>query len=165
MPPAELILPGIIVGSLFWGGLSHVLDVEWLRWRRVTHVLNCMGQWDPSIGWWDPSYTLAWRSRCSHIEYIDWCINHEASRRDYRDVFFRLERILKHPASCVYVHCKSGCDRSAITLYALLRLQFGLSANKSWASLQCRVGKNNWPVAKVWDKHDILVWIEEQLDK
>ena len=124
-----------------------------------------MGQWDPSIGWWDPSYTLAWRSRCSHIEYFDWCINHEASRRDYRDVFSRLERILKHPASCVYVHCKSGRDRSPITLYAFLRLQIGLSADKAWASLQCRIGKNHWPVARVWDKHDILVWIEELLDK
>ena len=165
VPPAEVCLPSVIVGSLFWGGLSPVLHVEWLRWRRVTHVLNCMGSVEPSTGNVDPGYALALQARSSDIEYIDWCINHDASRKNYLAVFSRLERILKHSASCLYVHCKSGCDRSAASLYASLRLQFGLSANDAWASLQFRVGRNNWPVAQVWDKHDILAWIDEILNK
>ena len=115
-------LRGIVAGSLIWGGLSPVLNVEWLRWRRVTHVLNCMGSVDPASGNTEPNYVLAVASRSSDIEYIDWCITYDASRINYLVVFSRLERILKHPGSCVYVHCKSGRDRSAATLYALLRL-------------------------------------------
>ena len=67
--------------------------------------------------------------------------------------------------SFLYVHCKSGRDRSAITLYAFLRLQFGLTANSAWASLQFRVGRDHWPVARVWDQHDILAWIDDILNK
>ena len=104
-------------------------------------------------------------ARPSDIDDIDWCINHYASRKNYLAVFSRLERILKHPGSCLYVHCKSGRDRSAATMYALLRLQFGLSSHDAWAALQFRVGRNKWPVAKVWDKHEILAWIDEILQK
>ena len=43
--------------------MSPALNVAWLRWRRVTHVLNCMGTLDPSTGLWDRSYTLAWHAR------------------------------------------------------------------------------------------------------
>ena len=113
----------------------------------------------------DPGYALALKARSSDIEYIDWCINHDASRKNYLAVFSRLEVILKHPGSCLYVHCKSGRDRSAITLYALLRLQFDLSASDAMACLQFRLGRNKWPVAQVWDKHDILAWIDEILNK
>ena len=80
-------------------------------------------------------------------------------------VFSRLERILKLPGSCLYVHCKSGRDRSAVTMFALLRLQFGLSSHDAWAALRFRVGRDKWPVAKVWDKHEILAWIDEILLK
>ena len=164
-PPAEVCLPGCFTASLFWGGLSPALNVEWLRWRGVTHVLNCIGSVDPSTGNPEPSYALAVASRSDGIQYIDWCIMHDASRKKYLDVFSRLGRILKHPGSCLYVHCKSGRDRSAVTLSAFVRLQFGLSADDAWASLQFRVGRNKWPVARVWDKHDILAWIDEILHK
>ena len=119
----------------------------------------------PSTGNTEPGYALALGARSSGIEYIAWCITHDASRKNYLAVFSRLERILKHPGSCLYVHCKSGRDRSAVTLYAFLRLQFGLSADDAWASLQFRVGRNKWPVARVWDQHDILAWIDEILYK
>ncbi len=158
VPPAEVCLPGVFAASLFWGGLSPALNVEWLRWRRVTHVLNCMGSVDPSTGNTEPNYA-ALAARSSDIEYIDWCITHDASRNNYLAVFSRLERILKHPGSCLYVHCKSGRDRSAVTMFALLRLQFWLSRLDAWAALQFRVVRSKWPVAKVWDKHDILAWI------
>ena len=165
VPPAEVCLPVQFVGSLFWGGLSPALHVGWLRWRRVTHVLNCMGSIDPWTGNTEPSYALALAGRSPDIQYIDWCITHSASRKQYEAVFSQLERILKCPGSCLYVHCKSGRDRSAVTLYAFLRLQFGLSADDAWASLQFRVGRNKWPVARVWDQHDILAWIDEILYK
>ena len=159
------MLAVVIVASLFWGGLSPALNVEWLRWRRVTHVLNCMGSVDPSTGNAEPNYALAVASRSSDIEYIDWCITHDASRKNYLAVFSRLERILKHRGSCLYVHCKSGRDRSAVTMFALLRLQFGLSSHDAWAALRFRVGRDQWPVAKVWDKLDILAWIDEILQR
>ena len=165
VPPAEVCLPGVILGSLYWGGMSPVLHLEWLRWRRVTHVLNCMGIIDSSTGNRDYGYSLAQHTRFPDIEYIDWCINHHASRKNYLAVFSRLEMILKHPGSCLYVHCKSGRDRSAIPLYALLRLQFDLSASDAMACLQFRLGRNKWPVARVWDKHDILSWIDDILNQ
>ena len=57
--PAEARLPGFFAASLFWGGLSPAFNVQWLRWRRVTHVLNCMGSVDPSTGNAEPNYALA----------------------------------------------------------------------------------------------------------
>ena len=38
--PAEVRLPGAHVGSLIWGGLSPALNVDLVRWRRVTRVLG-----------------------------------------------------------------------------------------------------------------------------
>ena len=148
MPPAEVCCPGVFAASLFWGGLSPVLKVEWLRWRRVNHVLNCMGSVDFASGNTEPNYALAVAARSFDIEYIDWWITHDASRNTYLAVFSRLERILKHPGSCLYVHCKSCHDRGAATMYALLWLQFGLLSYAAWAALPFRVGRNKWPVAK-----------------
>ena len=165
VPPVELRFPGVFAATLFWGGLSPVLNVKWLRWRRVTHVLNCMCSVDPLFGNTEPNYVLAVGSRSSDIDYIDWSITDDASRKNYLVVFSRLERILKHAGSCLYVHCKSGRDSSAVTLYALLQLQFGLSSHDAWAALQVRVGRNRWPVATVWDNHEILCWIDDVLQK
>ena len=165
VPPAELRLPSLFVATLFWGGLSPVLNVKWLRWRRVTHVLNCMFSVDPACGNTDPNQAFVVGSRSSDIQYMDWSITHDASRKKYLVVFSRLERILKHSGSCLYVHCKSGRNRSAVTLYALLRLQFGMSSHDAWAVLQVRVGLNGWPVATVWDNHEILCWIDDVLQK
>ena len=148
VPPAEVCCPGVFAASLFWGGLSPVLKVEWLRWRRVNHVLNCMGSVDFASGNTEPNYALAVAARSFDIEYIDWWITHDASRNTYLAVFSRLERILKHPGSCLYVHCKSCHDRGAATMYALLWLQFGLLSYAAWAALPFRVGRNKWPVAK-----------------
>ena len=50
-------------------------------------------------------------------------------------------------------------------MFALPRLRFGLSSHDAWAALQFRVGRDKWPVAKVWDKHEILAWIDEILLK
>ena len=91
-----------------------------------------------------------------YIEYIDMIITHDASRINYLAVFSRLDRISKHSGSCLYVHCKSGRDCSAVTLYAFLRLQFGLSSHDAWAPLQFRVGRDKRPVATVWAKREIL---------
>ena len=46
--------------------------MEWLRWRRVTHVLNWIGPVDPSTGDADPSYVLAVASPSDDIQYVDW---------------------------------------------------------------------------------------------
>ena len=102
VPPAEVCLPVQFVGSFFWGGLSPALHVGWLRWRRVTHALNCMGSIDPWTGNTEPSYALALAGRSPDIRYIDWCITHSASRKQHEAVFSQLERILKCPGSCLY---------------------------------------------------------------
>ena len=82
VPPGQVSLHGM-QGRLLWGGLSHVLNEEWLRWQGVTHVLNCLG---PQRGTQDsgvlpdPSYTLAEAAHVDGIEYMDWCINHFGCR-------------------------------------------------------------------------------------
>ena len=100
VPPAEVCLLGVIVGSFIWRGLSPAPNFEWLRWRRVTHVLACMGSVDSSFGNTEPNYALAVAAGSSHIEYIDWCTTHDASCQNYVGVFARLEKILKHSGSC-----------------------------------------------------------------
>ena len=46
--------------------------MEWLRWRRVTHVLNWIGPVHPSTGDADPSYVLAVAFSSDDIQYVDW---------------------------------------------------------------------------------------------
>ena len=116
-------------------------DGDESRWRGMTPVLDCMGFVDPWLGNTEPSYALARVVLSFSIEYIDWCIMHDASRKYYLGIFSRLERIWRSPGSCPYVHCKSGRGSSAATMYAQLRLRFGLSSHDAWAALQFRVGQ------------------------
>lgn len=167
VPPAQILLPGIIQGTLLWGGLSPALNVPWLQWKGVTHVLNCLGssRIEDNGAMPDPNYQLAVaaRSEADGICYIDWCINHMPSRSKYLLTFSKLESVLRNPGGCLYVHCKSGRDRSAATVFALLRLQFALTHDDAWNALQTRVGKNRWPCANLNDKSEIMQWIDSVL--
>ena len=105
--PGEIKLPEVIAARVLWGGLSPVLNPGWLRWQKITHVLCCLGTMDPNY-----MAATAARTVASGIEYIDWCIGHKGSKDRYLSKFVRLESIMRSPTSCLYVHCKSGKDRS-----------------------------------------------------
>ena len=139
VPPGNILLPGILSARLLWGGLSPVLNKMWLRWAGVTHVLNCLGSTrgssDEVIP--DPNHALAMQARSDddNIQYIDWCIAHVPSRRAYLSTFAHLESVLNTPTACLYVHCKSGQDRSPLTIFALLRLRFHVRISFCWRLL------------------------------
>ena len=164
VPPAKVMLPsGIIQGTLLWGGLSPVLNIKWLRWRRITLVVNCMGSMNGT--WPDPNYERALQAReNSHgIEYLDWSINHEPSRIYYPWVFAKIADILKRPGTCVYIHCKNGRDRSVATVFALLRLQYCLSYVDAYQALQSRIGKDGQPCANLGNNNHNIQWVERIL--
>ena len=163
--PGEILLPGILVARFLWGGLSPVLNSKWLQWAGVTHVLNCLGSArcvNDTGHIVDPHHRLAMQARSPDdgIEYIDWCVNHPPSRRKYLRTFTNLEQILITPSACLYVHCKSGQDRSAMTIYALLRSRFGLSEGDAWNALQTRRAKDGWPCARWSGRGEITDWLD-----
>ncbi len=167
VPPGSIEIPSIFPGKLLYGGLSPVLNLEWLRWRGVTHVWNCLG----SVTYKDSvivperhhALALAARDPAGSIGYIDWCLMHEPSRRRYLSVFARAEAILNTPGTCLYVHCRSGRDRSVFTVFALLRLRYHLSEADAWNLLQSRVGVDGWPCASWYGKQDVKAWVEQVL--
>ena len=168
VPPGEVVLyPEKMKGRLLWGGLSHVLNKAWLRWKGVTHVLNCLGAKSRHDGDIvpDPHFTLAVNARAfdDGIDYFDWCINHQACRTNYLLMFSKLAIILSTRGTCLYVHCKSGRDRSVMTVFALLRLQFSQTHEVACKVVNSRIGVDKWPCANLEDKGAILKWIDFNL--
>ena len=167
VPPGSIQIPNIFPGKLLYGGLSPVLNLNWLRWRGVTHVWNCLG----GVTYKDGvvvqerlhGLALAAREPGDSIGYIDWCLMHKPSRRRYLPVFAKAEAILNTPGTCLYVHCRSGRDRSVFTVFALLRLRYHLLEADAWNLLQSRVGVDGWPCANWYGKEDVLAWVEQVL--
>ena len=170
VPPGQVFVPGIIHGTLLFGGLSPVLDKDCLRWRGGTHVLNCLGATRPSDSgsYPDANYAQAIGARAGNdgIEYMDWCINRIRCRVNYLGTFARLAQGLEDPGTCLYVHCKSGRDRSVMTLFALMRTEFTMSSAAAKSVLEVsRKGSDEWPCARVSYKGDIMDWIDAILSR
>jgi hypothetical protein len=167
VPPGSIQIRNIFPGKLLYGGLSPVLNSNWLRWRGVTHVWNCLGsviQKDgEAVQERHFALALAAREPGDSIGYIDWCLMHKPSRRRYLSIFAKAEAILNRPGTCLFVHCRSGRDISVFTVFALLRLRYNMSEADAWNLLQSRVGVNGWPCANWYGKQDVLEWIEQVL--
>ena len=159
VPPGQVLLPGIIKGELFWGGLGPVLNVDWLHWRGVTHVLNCEES-GPRFCVHAQLDSEARERTHGQIQYIDWCIDCQEHRATYLYTLNGLDIALSHPGTCLYVHCCSG-RLSALTVYALLRLRFAVPPNNAWQALQSRRDRKGSLCAR-WDHH-ISFWIESVL--
>ena len=50
--------------------------------------------------------------------------------------------VLARKSDSVYVHCKSGKDRSPFVVYAFLQLTYGIDEPDARAALNVRIGKN-----------------------
>ena len=68
------------------------------------------------------------------------------------------------PMKCIYVHCRNGKNRSAYTVYALLRLAFRIPEALAREALANRVDRNGFPLANL-DAHCEVVhaWLENEL--
>jgi hypothetical protein len=156
-PPGLIAARGAIQARFLWGGLSPVLNKEWLRWQGVTHVLNCDGPSSPLY-----ARILSARAADDGITYIDWCPNCISHRTGFLPIFTRLEKVLKTPSEGLYVHCRSGKDRSAITIFALLQVRFSATEEEARAALQTRLGTHGRPVANLTVGHeDTLRWLAQ----
>ena len=140
----------------------HRLSEPWLRWRGVAHVLNCMGRFDvrqEELPEWaivhDPHY--AFRG----ISFFDWCIRSHVDRREYERTFTRLRSALSQPSSVVYIHCKSGRDRSCQTVYAFLRIAYGLDDRTATEALSSRHSVDGAPLANLQMDENTQAWLQE----
>ena len=138
-PPGVICLPDVgMHGTLLWGGLSHALHKEWLVWKGVTTVLCCMGSKAGSAENADWRLAKNSFSGCKQIDYLNWVVSYPKDRVKYFDVFETIRKALTHAANRVYVFCKSGNDRSAFTIYALLRISFRMTELDAIAALRTR---------------------------
>ena len=118
-----------------------------MRWRQVTHVLNCVGQYLRD-GRENPDWTVVHQQehRLGGVIYMNWCLTFNRDRSTYYDVFNRLLASLQDPHTVLYVHCRNGKDRSATTVYALLRVLFGMDDDEAWIALQERKSVSGEPL-------------------
>ena len=93
------------------------MSAEWLRWNNIHLVINCLGRIN-AYNEEDVNWRTAVDAQVEGINYIPWCINFRDDRQKHLWPFDTMKAVLKRGEG-VYVHCKSGKDRSAITVYAL----------------------------------------------
>lgn len=76
-------------------------------------------------------------------------MNYGADKQRYLFCFASIRDALARDGGCVYIHCKSGNDRSAFTVYSLFRLEYGLSDDAARAALATRLGTHGRRIANV----------------
>ena len=145
--PAEVPIP--VRGRLYYGTLDHRLSLEWLAWRRVTHVINTCGEWayrrDPRA---PRARTQEWtllhrdENMPATIKFKDWCPTFAGDRTRAQTVFEQAERVLDDDKTVLFIHCKNGRDRSGVTVYMLLRILYSFSHDDALRALASRVGTN-----------------------
>ena len=101
--------------------------------------------------------------------YMDWCIHHQRCLADYETAFNHLGRILATPGTILYVHCKTGKNLSALTVLALLCLQFKVPKERALRVINSRKGRDGWPCAQL---HDLgssnlgaMNWLNKRIDE
>ena len=148
--PAEVVLPELFPGRLLWGGISHGTCKDWLLYERVKLVVNCINKAMPG-----GAPNRLWEDSCKvrndvsgEIAFLDFCVNYAVDRRRYLRTFAAICSVLGH-GECVYIHCRSGKDRSAFTVFALLQLQYDLEEDAARAALAGRVGRDGRCLANV----------------
>ena len=66
-------------------------------------------------------------------------MNYGPDKQRYLLCFSAIREELSREGGCVYIHCKSGEDRSAFTVYSLFRLEYGFSDVAARAALETRL--------------------------
>jgi len=164
-PPAEVMLPDIFKGRLLWGGLSHGMSKDWLLYESVKLVVNCINTvsagGEPNL-LWQESVKVRAEVR-NEITFIDFCVNYAGDKRHYVKKFAAICAILDR-GDCVYIHCLSGKDRSAFTVFALLQLQYNIDEDTARAALATRIGCDGRCIANVDVGHEAnWKWLTSQL--
>ena len=117
---------GLFAGSLALGTLDHALHLPWLEYHGISHVVNCFGKFGAAHDITD-EWRIAIEERYAGIEYLNRCPNDPRQLAQYVPFFAALAAVLKQPGKKVLVHCRSGRDRSAFAIVALLQLHCGVS--------------------------------------
>ena len=91
-------------------------------------------------------------------------MNYGPDRHRYLRCFSAIRDELSREGGCVYIHCKNGKDRSAFTVYSLLRLEYGFTDEAARAALETRLGTRGQYIANVdlgqeWNQ----AWLEKAL--
>ena len=101
---------------------------------------------EPNLLWQD-SVKVRGEVR-NEITFIDFCVNYAGDKRQYVKTFAAICAILDR-GDCVYIHCRSGKDRSAFTVFALLQLQYNIDEDTARAALATRIGCDGRCIANV----------------
>ena len=57
---------GFLIGKLFIGSLDHATNQQWLKDKRITHILSRL-EAKQTDGQWSEEYSVAWNNRRSSI--------------------------------------------------------------------------------------------------
>ena len=91
-------------------------------------------------------------------------MNYGPDKQRYLLCFSAIREELSREGGCVYIHCKSGKDRSAFTVYSLLRLEYGFSDEAARAALETRLGTRGQYIANVDVRQECnQTWLEKAL--
>ena len=83
-----------------------------------------------------------------------------ADQKNYGSIVWQLFGALELKETVLLVHCKSGKDRSPFTVYALLRIIYGLREDAARELLAHRVDIHGRPVVNLDQQHEAnLTWL------
>ena len=82
----------------------------------------------------------------------------------YLPIFNTIRAVLDQPAGVVYIHCKSGKDRSAFTVYSFLQLMYGVSEDQAREAVGNRLDTSGRRLANLDFQQDFnRDWLERML--
>ena len=112
---------GLWKGKMLVGTLDNAAHEQWLRWAKVTHIVNCLPAYNASREP-APEMNCAMSSRFRWIYYTEWIPKIDWIQRHHWDVFHKIQNALNDSQNCVLIYCKSGKDQSIFMIFSFLRM-------------------------------------------
>ena len=141
-------------------GLQHVVDLAWMRWAGVTHVINCIGPMRGSEP--NPTFSESVENRIGGVRYMTWTASNAACRRDYRRVLSTIHYLLGDPRVCLHIRCIHARDRSVclVALYCVAIL--GMTIRDTTRLVLVFHGSSGEPPMKLQRlrKNDQFTWLQ-----
>ena len=148
---APLLGPGR--GRAFLSSLDPVLNYDYLRWQRVTHIVNCMGKFKQRQIC--DTHKAAVKSHFDGITYLNWVYALHACYATRRSFYDTVRTWLEDPHNTVVFHCKSGRDRSPFTVVLFLMDALELPRKTAIDLVQQHRDAHGRPIPRVLKNHSL----------
>jgi len=121
----------LVLPNLYIGGEENAKDFEWLKYRGITHIVNCARELKPHFP--------------NEFEYIN-LASEDVHTYNLNDAFFRSHKFINQSLEAggtVLVHCSQGISRSSSIVCYYMMHELEMSAKEALYFL-----KESHPIAR-----------------